>query len=57
MQKFKKKIYFKKILVKNIDNFVQKEFLLYNKNFCNMYINYYKHGCWHYKKIYASKRK
>ena len=45
MQKFKKKIYFKKILVKNIDNFVQKEFLLYNKNFCNMYINYYKHGC------------
>lgn len=45
MQKFKKKLYFKKILIKNIDNFVYKEFLLYNKSFYNMYINPYKHTC------------
>ena len=45
MQKFKKTLYLKKLLLKNIDNFIYKEFLLYNKSFCNIYINIYKHNC------------
>jgi hypothetical protein len=45
MQKYKKNIYLKKKIIKNIDNFVYKEFLLYNKSFYNMYINIYKHDC------------
>jgi hypothetical protein len=57
MLKIKKKLYFKKIIIKNIDNFIYKEFLLYNKSFCNMYINWYKHICWKYKKKNATKRK
>jgi hypothetical protein len=39
VSKIKKELYYKKIIIKNIDNFVYKEFLLYNKNFYNMYLN------------------
>ena len=45
MQKYKKELYLKKILIKNIDNFIYKEFLLYSKNFHNVYLNRYKHAC------------
>jgi hypothetical protein len=44
LQKPRDKLYLKKILIKNIDNFLYKEFLLYNKCFHNMYINVYKHS-------------
>jgi hypothetical protein len=57
MQKFKTNIYLKKKIIKNIDNFIYKDFLLYNKSFCNMYINIYKHDCWKYKKLNVTKRK
>ena len=50
-QKVKSLLYLKKSLIKNIDNFVYKEFLLYNENFHNVYINVYKHNCWKYKNV------
>ena len=55
-QKVKSILYLKKSLIKNIDNFIYKEFLLYNKNFHNVYINVYKHNCWKYKNKNVTKR-
>lgn len=55
---YTKRLYLKKNLVKDMDNFIYKEFIVYRINFYTILINRYKHICWQYKKkINVTKRK